>query len=51
MKTCQANRDRRKTVPGTSSAYAERTTGGYYSILNHRIELTRYGLLSVTCWT
>ncbi|MEK7844335.1 MAG: efflux RND transporter permease subunit, partial [Pseudomonadota bacterium] len=34
-----------KTVPGTSSAYAERTTGGYYlDIEPDRIELTRYGL-------
>ncbi len=34
-----------KTVPGTSSAYAERVTGGYYlDIEPDRIELTRYGL-------
>ncbi|SFD86440.1 efflux RND transporter permease subunit [Nitrosomonas sp. Nm166] len=34
-----------KTVPGTSSAYAERATGGYYlDIEPDRIELTRYGL-------
>jgi Cu(I)/Ag(I) efflux system membrane protein CusA/SilA len=34
-----------KTVPGTSSAYAERTTGGYYlDIEPDRIELARYGL-------
>ncbi|MBS0299802.1 MAG: efflux RND transporter permease subunit [Proteobacteria bacterium] len=34
-----------KTVPGTSSAYAERATGGYYlDIEPDRIELARYGL-------
>ncbi|TSA53669.1 MAG: efflux RND transporter permease subunit, partial [Nitrosomonadaceae bacterium] len=34
-----------KTVPGTNSAYAERTTGGYYlDIEPDRIELARYGL-------
>ena len=34
-----------KTVPGTSSAYAERTTGGYYlDIEPDRLELARYGL-------
>lgn len=34
-----------KTVPGTSSAYAERVTGGYYlDIEPDRMELTRYGL-------
>jgi Cu(I)/Ag(I) efflux system membrane protein CusA/SilA len=34
-----------KAVPGTSSAYAERVTGGYYlDIEPDRIELTRYGL-------
>ena len=34
-----------KTVPGTSSAYAERATGGYYlDIEPDRIALTRYGL-------
>ncbi len=34
-----------KTVPGTSSAYAERITGGYYlNIEPDRAELTRYGL-------
>ena len=34
-----------KTVPGTTSAYAERTTGGYYlDIEPDRIELARYGL-------
>jgi len=34
-----------KTVPGTSSAYAERATGGYYlDIEPDRMELTRYGL-------
>ena len=34
-----------KTVPGTRSAYAERTTGGYYlDIEPDRIELARYGL-------
>ncbi len=34
-----------KTVPGTTSAYAERTTGGYYlDIQPDRIELARYGL-------
>ncbi len=34
-----------KTVPGTTSAYAERATGGYYlDIEPDRIELARYGL-------
>ncbi|MEK6735213.1 MAG: CusA/CzcA family heavy metal efflux RND transporter, partial [Pseudomonadota bacterium] len=34
-----------KTVPGTSSAYAERTTGGYYlDVEPDRLELARYGL-------
>ncbi len=34
-----------KTVPGTTSAYAERTTGGYYlDIEPDRMELARYGL-------
>ncbi|SCX46019.1 Cu(I)/Ag(I) efflux system membrane protein CusA/SilA [Nitrosospira sp. Nsp1] len=34
-----------KMVPGTTSAYAERTTGGYYlDIEPDRIELARYGL-------
>ncbi|SDA15289.1 Cu(I)/Ag(I) efflux system membrane protein CusA/SilA [Nitrosospira sp. Nsp18] len=34
-----------KKVPGTTSAYAERTTGGYYlDIEPDRIELARYGL-------
>jgi len=34
-----------KTVPGTTSAYAERTTGGYYlDIEPDRIALARYGL-------
>ncbi|HET7061336.1 MAG TPA: CusA/CzcA family heavy metal efflux RND transporter [Nitrosospira sp.] len=34
-----------KTIPGTTSAYAERTTGGYYlDIEPDRIELARYGL-------
>ncbi len=34
-----------KTVPGTKSAFAERTTGGYYlDIEPDRIELARYGL-------
>ncbi|NEW96714.1 CusA/CzcA family heavy metal efflux RND transporter [Rhodopseudomonas sp. BR0G17] len=34
-----------KTVPGTSSAYAERTIGGYYlEIVPDRTALTRYGL-------
>ncbi len=35
-----------KTVPGTSSAYAERVTGGYYlDIVANRDVLARYGLL------
>ena len=35
-----------KTVPGTSSAYAERVTGGYYlEILPNRDRLSRYGLM------
>ena len=35
-----------KTVPGTSSAYAERVTGGYYlEILPNRDRLARYGLM------
>lgn len=34
-----------KSVPGTSSAYAERTTGGYYlDVEPDRLELARYGL-------
>lgn len=34
-----------KTVPGTTSVYAERTTGGYYlDIEPNRIALARYGL-------
>ncbi|UYO41037.1 CusA/CzcA family heavy metal efflux RND transporter [Rhodopseudomonas palustris] len=34
-----------KTVPGTSSAYAERTIGGYYlEIVPDRTALARYGL-------
>ena len=34
-----------KTVPGTTSAYAERTTGGYYlNIEPDRLALARYGL-------
>lgn len=34
-----------KTVPGTSSAYAERTIGGYYlEIVPERTALARYGL-------
>jgi len=34
-----------KTVPETSSAYAERTTGGYYlDVEPDRLELARYGL-------
>ncbi len=35
-----------KTVPGTSSAYAERVMGGYYlDIIPNRRRLARYGLL------
>ena len=35
-----------KTVPGTSSAYAERVNGGYYlEILPNRAQLARYGLM------
>ena len=35
-----------KTVPGTTSAYAERVTGGYYlEILPNRDRLARYGLM------
>ena len=35
-----------KTVPGTSSAYAERVVGGYYlEILPNRDQLARYGLM------
>jgi Cu(I)/Ag(I) efflux system membrane protein CusA/SilA len=35
-----------KTVRGTSSAYAERTLGGYYlEIIPNRSELARYGLM------
>ena len=35
-----------KTVPGTSSAYAERVMGGYYlEILPNREQLARYGLM------
>ncbi|MEI9899438.1 MAG: efflux RND transporter permease subunit [Hyphomicrobium sp.] len=35
-----------KTVPGTSSAYAERVMGGYYlEILPNRAQLARYGLM------
>ncbi len=34
-----------KKVPGTSSAYAERVTGGYYlNIVPDRLQLARYGL-------
>jgi Cu(I)/Ag(I) efflux system membrane protein CusA/SilA len=34
-----------KTVPGTTSAYAERVTGGYYlDIVPDRMALARYGL-------
>ncbi len=34
-----------KAVPGTSSAYAERVTGGYYlTIEPDRVQLARYGL-------
>jgi len=34
-----------KTVPGTTSAYAERITGGYYLIIEpDRSQLARYGL-------
>ncbi len=34
-----------KTVPGTTSAYAERITGGYYLIIDpDRAQLARYGL-------
>ena len=34
-----------KTVPGTTSAYAERITGGYYlNIEPDRLQLARYGL-------
>lgn len=34
-----------KTVPGTTSAYAERITGGYYlNIIPDRTQLARYGL-------
>jgi len=34
-----------KTVPGTTSAYAERVTGGYYlDIAPDRMALARYGL-------
>ncbi len=34
-----------KTIPGTSSAYAERVIGGYYlDIIPDRIALGRYGL-------
>ncbi len=35
-----------KTVPGTTSAYAERVTGGYYlDIVPDRMALARYGLM------
>jgi Cu(I)/Ag(I) efflux system membrane protein CusA/SilA len=35
-----------KTVPGTSSAYAERVVGGYYlEIIPNRDRLARYGLM------
>jgi Cu(I)/Ag(I) efflux system membrane protein CusA/SilA len=35
-----------KAVPGTSSAYAERVTGGYYlEIIPDRAQLARYGLM------
>ncbi len=35
-----------KSVPGTTSAYAERVTGGYYlEILPNRDRLARYGLM------
>jgi Cu(I)/Ag(I) efflux system membrane protein CusA/SilA len=34
-----------KTVPGTTSAYAERVTGGYYLTINpDRLALARYGV-------
>ncbi|MDA8107935.1 MAG: CusA/CzcA family heavy metal efflux RND transporter [Betaproteobacteria bacterium] len=34
-----------KTVPGTTSAYAERVTGGYYlEVVPDRLALARYGL-------
>ena len=34
-----------KQVPGTSSAYAERVTGGYYlNIMPDRLQLARYGV-------
>jgi Cu(I)/Ag(I) efflux system membrane protein CusA/SilA len=36
-----------KTVPGTSSAYAERVIGGYYlNIAPNRDALARYGLMA-----
>lgn len=35
-----------KTVPGTSSAYAERVIGGYYlNVVSNRDALSRYGLM------
>jgi copper/silver efflux system protein len=35
-----------RTVPGTASAYAERTTGGYYlNVDPDRAQLARYGLM------
>jgi copper/silver efflux system protein len=35
-----------RTVPGTTSAYAERATGGYYvNIDPDRVQLARYGLM------
>src|SRR4051812_20838497 len=35
-----------KTVPGTSSAYAERVIGGYYlEVVPDRAALARYGLM------
>lgn len=35
-----------KTIPGTSSVYAERTTGGYYVTIDpKRDQLARYGLV------
>ena len=41
-----------KTVPGTSSAYAERVIGGYYlDITPKRDILARYGLMVKTCRT
>ena len=35
-----------RTVPGTTSAYAERVIGGYYLTIDpDRTQLARYGLL------